>query len=127
MKNNPIDQPFKLDRFFFLTYIFCAIPLWFYFKPWAWDLPIYSTVLATIFLPFFSAIFVYTPIAFIIAICKSGKRGKKVFIVFFNTFFLLVLSVVSLLLYENSYSISPFMIGALSLWMTYIVLWKLDE
>jgi hypothetical protein len=82
---NPVDvdKPFKLTSEFGIALAVLTIPTLWIFKPWTWDLPLYSRAAGTVFLPFAATIVIYCPILFFASVSREAFKKGSAFRAFF--------------------------------------------
>ncbi len=80
-----IDQPFRLSRDVLVAWALLAFPSLILTQPWQWSLPLYSQIAGILFIPFAAMIVLYCPILLLIAVFRSGSRGRVVFGAFILT------------------------------------------
>jgi hypothetical protein len=78
MKPVDLEKPFTLTRDFWAAYLLLGIPVLWFARPWAWELPIYSQIAGLVFLPFAAALTCYCPFLLLHAIIRGSSRGKAI-------------------------------------------------
>ena len=79
MKTIDIDKPYKPGADFGIAYVFLAIPVLWFVRPWLWDLPVYSKIAGVVFLPFAATVVSYCPFLFAVAVIRGDAMQKKIF------------------------------------------------
>lgn len=77
------DDNYKIGSDFFVALIIISFPVLIAFKPWNWDVPLFSKISAIFLIPFLATFFIYTPILFLSSFLLFRKTHSGIFRTFF--------------------------------------------